>query len=150
MTDDLAISLGVTVVIVIIIIMGFLILPGINPRNETIITVVAGNKTLLSKEIMIGQVTGSEILKDNRTRIQYKLGTWGLGWENHDTIITLTNQTFAPNDNIKIISNKILGKDCKFYFANGTEIKELGIPAFMPTKGDFCGTSYKYEVELLK
>ena len=146
-------SEGIIAVLSIMIIMLFVwffnIPSALNPNTEPIL-VVAGNKTLLSQEIQIGQVTGSKILNDNSTQIQYKLGTWGFGWDDHETVTTITDEIFAPEDNVKIIESKIFSKDCKYYFKNGTEVIIDTVPMFTKTTGDYCGTSYKYEVELLK
>lgn len=113
------------------------------------ITIVVGNKTVVSQEILFGEVTGSKILNDNRTKIQYKLGTWAFGMESHNTIYTITNETFAPDDKIKITEKEILGTDCKYYFQNGTEYHGT-LSIFNRYQGDFCGEKLEYEVELVK
>lgn len=108
--------------------------------------VKAGTVEELSRTVEIGEVTGVKFLSDNKTKIQYIQGTWGMGWDNHETIQVFTNETILPNDIVKITSKRMIAKDC-IYYKDGVNVTKGFFDWKTRETGDKCGLYYNYEVE---
>lgn len=110
--------------------------------------VQVGNVTEVSKSAEIGVVNGVEIW-DDKIRIEYKEGTWGMGWDVIKKRIFETNKTIIPSDVIKITKTKMMGTDCSFY-RDGVNTTDRSLPFKGRYEGDLCGTYYIYDVEKIK